>query len=216
VVALVGFCGSRSLGSSFAALVSSVVSSVLAAGRSVAVGCAAGADAAVLSAALPLVSSPSPSGPALRVFAAFGPGGLANAGSASAVALVSRAAAAAGSPGHGVASPVSVSWWAGGGPGVPLRGRLLSRSLALVSAVAGSGPGAGLVVFAGSPVLGGSGSWAAALAAVGAGLPVVVFPCGFSPACLPSLGPGSWVPAGSGVWSGGWRWVPAAVQLSFL
>lgn len=44
---LVGFCGTRSLPASAAALVSRVVSSVLRSGRDVAVGCAPGADALV-------------------------------------------------------------------------------------------------------------------------------------------------------------------------
>lgn len=212
---LVGFCGSRSLPVGAAALVSRVVRSVLRAGRPVAVGCAAGADRAVLSSALSALPSPA-SSPWLRVFAAFGPGGAGSAGLASAVGAVASAASASRSPGHGLASPVQVSWWAGGGAGVPLRARLVSRSLALVSAVSASGPGSGLVAFVSSPAVAGSGSWSAVLAAVGAGVPVVVFPCGFSPSSLPSLGPGSWSPAGSGVWSGGWRWVPAAVQLSLF
>lgn len=57
--ALVGFCGSRWLPPSFAPLVASVVSSVLASGRGVAVGCASGADRLVLAAA-----------PGARLFAA--------------------------------------------------------------------------------------------------------------------------------------------------
>lgn len=51
----------------------------------------------------------------------------------------------------------------------------------------------------------GSGSWASAAFAVGLGLPVAVFPCGFS--ALPPWG--SWVPAGFGFWSGGFRLVAA-------
>ena len=50
-MALVGFCGSRSLPASSGALVSRVVGSVLRSGRSVAVGCAPGADALVRCAA---------------------------------------------------------------------------------------------------------------------------------------------------------------------
>jgi hypothetical protein len=57
-VALVGFCGSRSLPPSAAPLVSRVVSSVLAAGRGVAVGCAPGADA-LLRAAAPVFRASS-------------------------------------------------------------------------------------------------------------------------------------------------------------
>jgi hypothetical protein len=50
-VALVGFCGSRSLPASWSGLVSQVVTSVLASGRGVAVGCASGADRFVRQAA---------------------------------------------------------------------------------------------------------------------------------------------------------------------
>jgi hypothetical protein len=59
----------------------------------------------------------------------------------------------------------------------------------------------------------GSGSWASLALAAGLGLPVVVFWCASGPPSLPSWG-GSWVLAGSGVWSSGWRFVPAARQLS--
>lgn len=50
---LVGFCGSRSLSSSWSPLVARVVGGAFASRRSVAVGCAAGADALVRSAAGP-------------------------------------------------------------------------------------------------------------------------------------------------------------------
>ena len=69
---MVGFCGSRSLPASaeVSALVSGVVGSVLAGvpRRGVAVGCAVGGDALVVSSALALGASSR-----LRVFAAFGP-----------------------------------------------------------------------------------------------------------------------------------------------
>lgn len=95
-MALVGFCGSRFLSGRFAPLVSCVVGSVLRSGRSVAVGCASGADRFVRSAA-----------PSASVFRAssFGSG----------------------------------------------RGSIAARSAALVSAVAASGSGCGLVVFVSSP-----------------------------------------------------------------
>lgn len=161
--AVVGFSGSRRLLSAFAPLVAGVVGAALAGGRSVAVGCAPGADAFVRSAA-----------PGALVFsaAAFGSG----------------------------------------------RGAFAARSVALVRAVAAGGPGSGFVVFPASPCPAGlspsarssacfcgsgSGSWASAAFAAGLGLPLVVFPCGFS--ALPSWG--SWVPAGSGVWAAGFRLV---------
>ena len=157
--AVVGFSGGRRLPVAFRPLVSGVVAAVLAAGRSVAVGCVGGADLFVRSAA-----------PGALVFSAssFGSG---------------RAAFAA-------------------------------RSVALVRTVAAGGPGSGFVVFpaalcpsglspSASPAVCfcglGSGSWASAALAAGLGVPLVVFPCGFSG--LPAWG--RWVPAGSGLWAAG-------------
>jgi hypothetical protein len=166
---LVGFEGSRDLDSSFAPLVASVVSSVLASGRGVATGCARGADAFVRS-----------SCPSALVFSV-----------------------SSGRFGYG-------------------RPAFARRSVSLVKAVAGSGPGAGFVILADSPCPAGlvpssspargfrglgSGSWASAAYAVGLGLPLVVFLCAPS-ASLPSWPGGSWVVAGSGCWASGWRWVP--------
>lgn len=160
--AVVGFSGGRRLPVAFRPLVSGVVAAVLAAGRSVAVGCAPGADLFVRSAA-----------PGALVFSAssFGSG---------------RAAFAA-------------------------------RSVALVRAVAAGGPGSGFVVFPAVPCPSGlspsaspatcfcglgSGSWASAAFAAGLGVPLVVFPCGFS--ALPPWG--VWRPAApAGVWARGWR-----------
>ncbi len=162
--AVVGFSGGRRLSRSFRPLVSSVVAAVLASGRSVAVGCAAGADLFVRAAA-----------PGAVVFAV---------------------------PGSG-RRPASL---------------FAARSVALVRSVAAGGPGSALVVFPASPCPAGlspsaaplacfcglgSGSWASAAFAVGLGLPVVVFPCGFS--ALPPWG--VWAPAGSGVWAAGFRCV---------
>jgi hypothetical protein len=155
--AVVGFSGGRRLSPAFRPLVAGVVSSVLAAGRSVAVGCAAGADSFVRAAA-----------PGALVF------------------------------------PVSGS----------SRSAFAARSVALVRAVAAGGPGSGLVVFPAAPCPAGllpsasasacfcglgSGSWASAAFAAGLGLPLVVFPCGFSG--LPAWG--RWVPAGCGFWAAG-------------
>lgn len=170
---LVGFCGSRSLSPRFRGLVSGVVSAVVAAGRGVAVGCAAGADLFALSAC-----------PSALVFRASGFG-------------VGRASFA-------------------------------RRSSALVSAVAVSGVGCGLVAFVSSACPRGlfpsasasacfsgfgSGSWASVALAVGSGVPVVVFPCGFSAAALP-VWSGSWV-ACAGSFAGGFRFVPAVASLPF-
>ncbi|MBA4122012.1 MAG: hypothetical protein H0X72_06080 [Acidobacteria bacterium] len=109
------------------------------------------------------------------------------------------------------------------------RGSFARRSSAFVSAVASSGAGCGLVAFVSSacPVglfpsasasrcfAGfGSGSWASVAFAVGRGVPVVVFPCVGSGVSASSVLPfswsGSWVSAGSGVWSSGFRFVPSS------
>ena len=208
--AVVGFAGVRSLAPSAAPLVASLVGSVLAGGRSVVSGCAVGADAAAVSAALS-----AGAGARLGVLCAFGPSGAGRFGRSSAPAASLLPVVAAGG---------RVSFWAGGGPSVPGRARLVRRSLAFVSAVAASGSGRGLVAFVGAPppsAFGapgssgwpscGSGSWGSVGAAALRGVPVVVFPLAGWPAgsSLPLLpGPaGSWVPAASsGVWSGGWRW----------
>ena len=185
--AAVAFGGSRSLPPAFSGLVASVVSAVLASGASVRVGCAVGADAAVLSSA---VASGPPS--AVSVFAFFGPGGV-GAWSGSAVSAV-LAAAAAGAP---------VSWWAGGSPssGVPFRARLAVRSRVCVS---GSFAAAFFLASPSSP-----GSLGAAAAAVRSGAFVFAFACGFSGPPVPLFGvpAGSWVPA---VFFGFacWLWVP--------
>jgi hypothetical protein len=99
---------------------------------------------------------------------------------------------------------------------------LVSRSVAMVRAVVGSGQGCGLIVFPGCACpagLGpsrsssrcfcglGSGSWATAAFAVGLGVPAVVF--GVSAEDLP-VSWGAWSPAGSGVWASGFRLVPPA------
>ena len=175
VVASVALVGSRSLPPAFAPLVGRVVRSVLSSGRSVASGCAAGADSFARSSCV----------------------------SAGAVPLVFCAGAAL--PGL----PAGACRAFAGGPlSLPLPARLARRSLALVSFVAASGPGAALVAFLGAPPSAGSGSWLAVRAAVSAGLQVVVFCCGFAPAALPSLAGGSWASAGPGLWSGAVRWVP--------
>ena len=227
VSGMVGFCGSRALptSGSVSSLVVGVVGSVLGApgGRGVAVGCAIGGDALVVSSAL------AASGAArLSVFAAFGPVSppwpaacVSAPGASSSASSVSGVTVA-------LAAGASVSWWAGGGPGVPLAGRLAGRSVALVLVVAGSGAGRGFVGFVTSPCPSGlvssaspsacfsghgSGSWGSLALASGCGLPVVVFPVGAlaSPCALPASW-GSWSPL-SGAWSGGFRLLPASPAL---
>jgi hypothetical protein len=166
------FGGSRSLSPSAAPLVSAVVSAALSAGRSVSVGCAAGADALVLSAALAVAPS------RVSLFCAGSPAGLGFwSGSAPLPLLLSAAPVGA-----------SVSWLAGGPLAAPLRARLLRRSLAALA-------GCSLAVFfLGSPSS--PGSLAVAGHAVACGLPVFAFPVGFAglPACPPGCS-GSWLPA---------------------
>jgi hypothetical protein len=182
----VAIAGSRSLCGAGCALVARVSGALVRSGRSLAVGCATGADAAVLSAGLP----PS----AVACFAAFGgPAGFAGAWRGSAVAAVAAHAAAGG----------AVSWLAGGPLSVALPARLAARTSAVVSAAS-----AGLVVFFASPSS--RGSFLAASLAASRSLPVLSFPVGFPGAALPSLGAGSWVPVGgSGVWASAFRWVPS-------
>jgi len=142
------FGGSRSLAASWSPSVAAAVGAAVAAGWRVAVGCSAGADAAVLSAC--------PVSALAGVFAAFGPGGS-GAASCSSVAGV-LAAATAGAP---------VAWWAGGGPAVPLRARLSRRSLAalrICSAAVFFQPGAGSLAVAGAAVAAGVPVWAVGLA----------------------------------------------------
>ncbi len=108
------------------------------------------------------------------------------------------------------------------------RSAFARRSAAFVSAVSASGVGCGLVAFVSSACPAGllpsrsasrcfagfgSGSWASVAFAVGLGVPVVVFPCvpsGVSPSSVLPAWSGSWVSAGSGVWSSGFRFVPSS------
>jgi predicted Rossmann fold nucleotide-binding protein DprA/Smf involved in DNA uptake len=185
---VVAVAGSRSLPISFAPQVQAVVASVVGSGRSVAVGCCVGADAFALSSGVSLL--------ALRCFAAFGPGGV-GSGPASAVSQVSAFAAAGG----------VVSWWSGGPASVPLRPRLAARTKSVICSASAS-----CVVLFSSPAS--RGSLLACRLAVGRGLPVFAFPCGFAGSALPSLGAGSWVAVGgSGVWSSAFRWVSKQVFL---
>lgn len=194
-------CGSRDLSAEGVELVRGVVRSVMGSGRSLLVGCAVGVDAVALDEGLRVAAD------RVSLFSAFGPGGAGAVGKVSNVAGVVRAAAVG----------VAVEWWAGGLASVPVRARLANRSLSAVRAVSGSGGVLVAVVNAPPPrSFGGgafpscgSGSWSSVAAAVQLGVPVVVFPVGFPSRALPSLPvPGQWVSAGSGVWSGGWKWSP--------
>jgi hypothetical protein len=212
----VGLSGSRSaLPPPSLAALGQVVAALPPAGLPVVVGCAAGVDQAALSA---LVAAGGAG--RLSVLAAFGPVSppwpaarhtAPGAWSGSAVAAVAAALFAG----------ASVTWWAGGGPAVPLAGRLAARSIACIRAVATAGgtwcafPGqacrAGLrpsssaaACFSGL----GSGTWASLALAVGMGLPALIF--------LPT---GVGAPAGWGLVSlggGWWSAAPPAIQLAMF
>ena len=185
---VVAVAGSRSLPAESSPLVAAVCRSLVASGRSLAVGCATGADAAAL-ASVPVA--------AVRCFAAFGPGpGFAGSWRGSAAPAIGRFAAAGG----------RVVWLAGGPVSLPLRLRLAARTRAVVAEAS-----AGCVVFFGLPTS--RGSALAASLAVGRGLPVFAFPVGFPGLLLPSLGSGQWAPfeGGAGVWAGAWVWRPVGL-----
>ncbi len=195
---MIGFAGSRSLPSvgRQGGLVSRVVGSVVGVGRSIGVGCCIGADAAVLRARLALALHPSTSHISVNVFAAFGPGGEGSCPLSAVSPVCVLAAPLARSPGHGCYRPVTVNWWAGGGPDVPLHRRLAARSSALVRAVAASHQGA-MVIFFGKGESYGSARTAAL--AHRAGLPVYAF------GHVPVMGAGHWQRVrGGGIWSRAW------------
>lgn len=210
VAPVVMLCGSRSLPGAAVPQLGAVVSALLGSGSLLAAGCAAGADAAAVSSAVSAGAAPR-----LAVYAVGGSSGVGFAGSVSAFPVVHSAAAAG----------AAVRWWSGGAASVPLRARLVARSLACVRAAAAGGPGSGLVAFVAqlpprsfAPGLWpscGSGSWGSAGAAAQLGLPVVLVPvgplAGVSLHSLPALpGGGSWSPVSAGVLSGGFRWVRSA------
>ena len=176
----IAIVGGRQVPPVVAAQVAQVAAALVGRGHTLVTGCATGADRAAVAAALaghvPLAS--------LQVLAAFGPQGQ-GACQVSAVTTVQAFATRGG----------LVSWWAGGGPGVPLRARLSGRAAQVVAAAE-----SGLVAF--QP---GRGSWRACRLAAARGLPVVVFS-----QALESLGAGQWVPCpGGGVWAAAWCWQPA-------
>jgi hypothetical protein len=214
-VPVVGFAGPRSLSSASAGpLVSALVGSVLASGRAVAAGCAAGVDSLAVASAVTGGAGVGRLAPRLFVFALFGPLGLGAVASSS----VSEVQAA-------LCQGARVAWFAGGRSG-PVSARLVGRSLAFVRFLAASPPRSGLVaVVSGPPPRAfaparpagwpscGSGSWGSVGAAALLGVPVVVFPVGWpgfaGASSLPALPGrvGRWLPVGgSGPWAAGWRW----------
>jgi hypothetical protein len=191
------FGGSRSLPPSQAGFVRSVVLAALArAGSFATVGCAAGADAAVVSAVLAAGLSGQ-----LCVFCVGSASGAGFWSGSAPFSLLRRAAG----------SLARVVWSAGGGPELPFRARLLRRSLAALGAASEA------VFFLASPSS--PGSLAVAAAAVRQGVSVFAFSCGFSgsPVPLVGVGAGAWV---RGVFCGFpcWVWSQPArpVQLSLF
>ena len=199
---MVGFCGSRSLSSSFFGLVSRAVPAALAVHGAGAVGCAAGADSLVLSAALA--------------------GGCAS--SFSVFALPGRVSRFAGAGCRVVPSAVSI---AGRGACV-VRSVACVRSVAAAGgswvAFVSSGACPAGVVPGGSWSSGGaspSGSWSSCALAAGLGLPVFVFWCAAGAPVLPGWVGGSWSLVLSGWAAGSWCWLPVrspvtAAQLSLF
>lgn len=158
--------GSRSLPQAAAPAIAQVLASLPAPFH---VGCARGADALVISACLA-------AGYPLRVFA-IGDQSGAGFWSGSALPVVHQAATA-GAP---------VAWLAGGHLQIPLRARLIRRSLA---ALAGCQRAVFFLVAPASP-----GSLRVAAAAVRARVQVVAVPCGFSCPPAPLAGcAGAWQP----------------------
>jgi predicted Rossmann fold nucleotide-binding protein DprA/Smf involved in DNA uptake len=188
----VAVVGSRSLPSSWASRVDSVVGSLLARGLFVGSGGAMGADLFALRSLVRRGRA------ACAGSVVFLPGGLGLA-PAACVPWLSRFVRVGG---RVVVGPA---------PARPSRQEFLSalfaRSRSLVS-----GP-VGVVAFVSGRS---AGSWFTVSCAVGLGLPVVVFPaCAEASAGRPvqgraslrSLGSGRWVPVSS--WAGAFRWVPA-------
>jgi hypothetical protein len=154
------FGGSRNLSDVFYPQVAQVISAVMQMGCFVHVGCATGADEAVIEAALGCDPS------RLSVFAQFSESGE---GSFSASAFIPvLAAKKAGAP---------VSFLAGGPLSIPLKQRLMLRSLAALSGCAGS------VFFLASSFS--PGSLKVAAAAAKKNQIVYAIPCGFSGSPVP-------------------------------
>ena len=220
---LVMLAGSRDLAPG-AANIAAVVSALVADGAHLVTGCATGADAQVIRAAL---AQGAPGAMALSVFAAHGPVAPSSPGSrysapgswsGSAVAAVAAAQRAG----------AAVSWWAGGGPDVALRARLARRSLAAVRLVAASSCGSGLIAWpsrlpsqplrAGPWPSCGSGTWGSVAAAARLGVPVAVFAVGelvtVPLSSWPTLAAGgSWSSITSGVLAGAAIWSPSSLDL---
>ena len=179
-------------------------------GGKVVVGCARGADALVVEAVLSAGYASQ-----LHIFAIGGADGrgFSRGARGAPVALIQEAAEAG----------ATMHWWAGGGPEVPITGRLVKRSCAAVTFTNAQG-GRGVMGFVdslpGRPWVGrglwrscGSGTWSTLAAAVWLGLPTYVCPVGwdlfleFNLPALPTSRVGKWIPTISQYsLSGIYRW----------
>ncbi len=178
--------GSRALPGSASPLLASSVLSVLSINSVVHVGCAAGADAVIVSSVLAAGSASH-----LSLFCIGSASGAGFWSGSASFSLLSQA----------VISGASVTWCAGGALSLPLRARLFRRSCAAMAGCSSA------VFFLSSPSS--PGSLRVATAAFGHGIPVFVFPFGFSgpPAALAGVA-GAWVP-GSFASHRCWAWQPA-------
>jgi hypothetical protein len=205
---MVAFSGSRVFPDAAAPVVANLVRAALRQDLDLAVGCAVGADRAVIDAALAAFVRPAaPPAARLHVFSAFGPAGL-GAWRGSAVSSV-QAADQMGA---------RVAWWAGGEEQIDLRQRLACRSRAMVAALACRPDPVLVVLLANLPPPGaryGSGSWLTLRLALARGIRAFAVPVGaFAAACpaaLPAPLPrgGAWVPAQLGTVTA-YHWDPAA------
>ena len=191
-MATVGFYGSRGLPASYAGAIADAVARFAAAGRTIATGCAVGADAYALAAAL------ESAGPGRTVvFAAFDASG-AGSWAQSNVAAV-QAAAARGA---------TVYWLAGGPLTHRLVWRLANRSKAMVQSLStlGYDEHSGLVGWVTRAPPGSPGSWGTVREAIARRLRCVVFPTGWDVRLAPIYAPGRWIQAGAGMWASGLLW----------
>ncbi len=190
----VGFFGSRNLHPGYAGSVSSAVGVFARAGRTIATGCAVGADAYALSAAL------ASAGPGrTTVFCAFDSDGKGSWGKSNVEGVQAAAA-------HGA----DVRWLAGGPLTSNLVWRLVNRSRRMVDSISGGlrDEHSGIVGWITAPPPGSPGSWGTINTAVALGLRVAVFNVGWGVSLLPSIQGGSWIPAGGGIWAGAVLYVP--------
>lgn len=190
--------GSRRLSPAGVDLAAHLAAALLAAGVRLAVGCATGADAAVITSAVAGRGAHQ-----LRIFTAFGP----VTGSLSCYAVAGSGSCCAPGPvalaQHGGAR---VTAWAGGGPGLPLPARLANRT----RSVARAATAGGVVICDGRP---GAGSSLLVRSLVARGLPVWLFPVGWvHQHPLPVCGPWSWGWHGLGVNVPAWHLPASAVQ----